>query len=176
MSSSEPTVDSATTPASSRRRLVLVTGAIVAGFVLILGAAGAWRLAGVESVAEVGEQAAIPGGTIQVDEIEHVEPAELGAPLPDGSHAVQVSLTVTADPAAPTIVSADDFTIEGTGVLAPIHASRAVPADATVPQGRSVPMVLVFAVPDASSELIMTGPGGALMTAEHDDHPGSQPE
>jgi hypothetical protein len=39
-----------------------------------------------------------------------------------------------------------------------------------------VPLVLEFAVPDASSDLILIGPGGALMTAEHDDHPGSEPE
>lgn len=166
--------ESPTRRSSDRRRVVGVTLACVLGFAVCFAAAGAWRLSGVESVAGIGVPVAIPGGTVQVDEIEHVEPAALGAPLPSGSHAVQVSLTVTADGQAPTIVSADDFAIEGTGVLSPIKASQSRPLDATVPRGASIPMVLVFAVPDQSTALVMTTPGDGLLTADHDDHPGDQ--
>jgi len=171
MSHGTPAVESRT---SDRRRAMVVALACVLGFVLLLAAAGAWRWAGVEKVAGVGESVAIPGGTVRMDAIEHVEPAQLGAPLAAGSHAVQVDLTVSADDQAPTIVSAEDFAIEGTGVTSPIKASRAQPQDATVPRGGTLPVTLIFAVPDESTALLLTVPGGALISADHDDHPGDR--
>ena len=175
MSHSQADVESVRAPLR-RRRGLWVALVCVGAFVLLLGASVAWRLAGVESVAQVGVPVAIPGGTVTLDDIEHVVPEALGAPLPSGSHAVQVSLTLTADEQAPTIVSAADFVIEGTGVTSPISASSARPQDATVPRGKSISMVLVFAVPDESTDLVMTSPGGALLTADHDDHPGDSAE
>jgi hypothetical protein len=157
-----------------RRRAAAVVLAVAVGLALCAGGAAAWRLAAAEKVAAVGAVVAIPGGQLQVDEITHVGPDTLGGVLPVGTHAVQLSMTVSADQQAPTIVSADDFTVVGTGVPAPIVASRATPQEATVPRGTSISVVLVFAVPDLSTDLVLTVPGGALVTAEHADHPGDR--
>jgi hypothetical protein len=161
-----------TAAATQGRRLAVAVLVAILAVVLVSVGWAVWRLNGVAEVAQIGTPAEIPDGHLLVEGIEHVAPSELGAPLPDGSHAVEVKVTLTADEGAGLAVSTDELVIEGTGVPEPIPPSRVVRM--SVPSGGTAPLTLVYAVPDASTDLVLVLPGGAEVSAEHDDHPGDR--
>jgi hypothetical protein len=164
-----PVVEKASA-ATRRRTIAFVVLLAVAGFLVLSAGWAAWRVAAESAVAPIGAQVAIPDGHLSVDDIDHVPPSELGGPLPDGSHAVQVNVTLTADEGTELSVATEDFVIEGTGISGALSPSRV--SLVAVPAGGVAPVALVFAVPDESTDLVMLVPGGARVTAEHPDHPG----
>lgn len=163
---------SATPTASRNRRIVLVALAVIGVAILVEFGWAGLRLASQGQVNPTGVAVAIPSGLVTVESVEHALPSELGAPLPDGSHAVAVTLTTSADAGATVEVNPAEFVIEGTGVPAPIAPSRATPAAESVPGGTSARITMFFAVPDESTDLVLDLPGGQRVSAEHDDHPG----
>jgi hypothetical protein len=161
-------------PGTANRRAILLLGALA---IVLLGIGGwaSMRLAAASQIHPLGVPIAIPHGQAQVEDIEHVPADQLGTTLPDGAHAVRVTVFLSADQDAPMDVAGSSFVIEGAGIDGAVEPSRVVPARARVLAGGVAQVSLVFAVPDESTDLVMVLPGGGRVSAEHRDHPGDQP-
>jgi hypothetical protein len=144
------------------------------GIVLVL--VGGWatmRLATAAQVQAAGTLVEIPGGQVLVNDVDHVTPDQLQAPLPEGTHAVEVQLSVSANEAVN--VDGREFVVEGTGIVGAIAPTRSEPAEAQIPAGGTAELRLIFALPDESTDLVLVLPGGGRVSAEHADHPGDRP-
>lgn len=175
-------------PSTASRNRVLAVVALVAVALLLVGAS-AWATLALRpgdarsapegtsdsGVVPVGIPATVPGGTLTVEEVEHVTPDALGgAALPPQSHATQVTLTVSAWNDGPMSLQPNDVTMTGIGIAAPLVASAVTPTSITVPAGQKQTVTLVYAVPDLSAELVLHLPDGVIASAFHADHPGEQ--
>jgi hypothetical protein len=168
------TTSSVTPKAPRNRRIVLIALAVIGlAIVAELGWAG-MRLTASTQVNPQGVPVSVSDGTVTVEAVEHAFPDELGSPLPTGTHAVAVTLSLTADADSTLEVNPSQYRVDGTGVPALIEPSRATPQSATIPGGSTVEMTLVYAVPDESTDLSLDLPDGQRISAEHDDHPGDR--
>jgi hypothetical protein len=159
-------------PARANRTPLIILGLM--GLVLVL--VGGWasvRLATAAQLAAIGTAVEIPGGHVLVNDVDHVAPDQLQAPLADGTHAVEVTPTVDADDAL--TVDPRDFVIEGVGIVGAIAPTRSEPSQLQVAGGGSADLRLIYALADESTELVLVLPGGARVNAEHADHPGDRP-
>lgn len=145
------------------------------GLVIIAGFAwGTFALLRSSTVGGTGVPIDIPGGQVTVRSVEHVDSAGFGGAVSGTAHAVEVLLTVSTASDEALRVSAQDFTIRGTGVNRPLTAILATPPAQTVLAGHSEDLRLDFAVPDDSTDLVLVLPGGRTVSAEHADHPGDR--
>jgi len=165
----------AATPSHGRGRRAPLIGLGVVGLGLV--AVFGWSVISMTPTGAVqpqGVAVGIPGGEVIVQAVEHEFPDALGKPLPAGTHAVAVTLAVSADDAGPLDLLGADFVIEGTNIQGAVGPSRSTPALLSVPRGGTRNMTLVYALPDSSTNLALDLPGGARVSAEHADHPGDR--
>lgn len=173
-----------TTPPPDRERpggRGQTVAAVVLGTLLVVGAGAS--VAGVfdprpRSTEPVGGPEVparpAPGGQAVLEHVEHVTPTVFGAPLTADSHGVQVTLSVTAEAAAATTFNSLAVRMSGTGVPQPIAPTSASPASLQLAPGDAGTVTLMFAVPDQSTDLLLTLPGGGVVSAEHENHPGDR--
>jgi hypothetical protein len=118
----------------------------------------------------VGSPALVPGGTVTVLEVEHVEvPGRITSP---DTHAIQVRFLAKPDndTSARQLVGA--MRVEGNGMngsLAPLEN----PAEIEFPNMKEGgEFSLTYLVPDESTHLGVALPGGTVVSVAHADHPG----
>lgn len=122
--------------------------------------------------AAVGAEVPVPGGFARVERVDHVEPAALGRELPVGTHAVEVGLVAASSAGTQVHLDAASISLRGNGIDASLLPER-VTSPVERPDGGGTSWTLVYAVPDASTNLTLALPGGSVVSAEHADHPGA---
>ena len=125
-------------------------------------------------IAGAGAALPVPGGQAVLEHVEHVTPAVFGAPLPADSHGVEVTLSVTAGVAAAARFDTLAVRMSGEGIAQPIAPTSASPASLRLAPGAVGTVTAMFAVPDQSTDLLLTLPDGAVVSAEHENHPGDR--
>lgn len=152
--------------------------AVVLGTLLVLGAGAS--VAGVfdpdpqGGIAGAGAALPVPGGQAVLEHVEHVTPAVFGAPLPADSHGVEVTLSVTAGMVATATFDTLALRMSGEGIAQPIAPTSASPASLRLAPGAAGTVTAMYAVPDQSTDLLLTLPDGAVVSAEHENHPGDR--
>lgn len=125
-------------------------------------------------IAGSGVPLPVPGGQAVLEHVEHVTPSVFGAPLPADSHGVEVTLTVTAEAAAAVTFDSLAVRMSGQGIPQPIAPTSASPAALQLAPGAAGTATVMFAVPDQSTDLLLTLPDGTVVSAEHENHPGDR--
>jgi hypothetical protein len=151
--------------------------AVVLGALLVLGAGAS--VVGVfdpspPGNAGAGAPAPVTSGQAELVHVEHVPPESFGASLPDGSHAVQVTMSVTASAAAAASFDGLAVRMSGEGIAQPIAPASASPDRLVLAPGATGTVTALFAVPDQSTDLVLTLPDGTVVSAEHENHPGDR--
>jgi hypothetical protein len=118
----------------------------------------------------VGTPAQVPGGSVTVLEVEHVE-----APVPSASvdsHAIQVHFLAQQDNDAISRRLIGEMGLRGNGIngiVTPLEDPREFGLGRGNDGGD---FWLTYVVPDESTRLGVALPGGAVVSVAHADHPG----
>lgn len=183
----------ALTPASPTRarqthRIIGTLIALLALLGLGLNVAQVARNGGVIWAATLGDEVAIPGGALRVEEAipEHLDPmnhsqfARLGMTMaamvpdatPEGQRTFTLLISLVGRGADGIEASADQFTVSGPGfsAVAPLRADL---GGGRVPPGSGLTGVLVFRVPAEAQQVTLRYAGGqpiALNLGEAQEH------
>jgi hypothetical protein len=133
------------------------------------------RNGGVVWAASVGDEVAIPGGGLRVDEVlpEQLDPmnhsqfARLGMTMsamvpdatPEGQRTFTLLVSLIGRGADGIVAEADQFTVSGAG-LAPVTPLRADLGGGLVPPGSGLTGLLVFRVPEEVQSVTLRYAGG----------------
>lgn len=120
----------------------------------------------------VGTAAQVPGGTVTVLEVEHVDAPEPSASV--DTHAIQVHFLAKPDNDTTAHQLAGYMRLQGNGIngiLTPLED----PAEIAISsRNEGDEFSLTYVVPDESSRLGVALPGGAVVSVAHADHPGDE--
>jgi hypothetical protein len=120
----------------------------------------------------VGSPAQVPGGTVTVLEVEHVEAPRTSATV--DTHAIQVRFLVQPNNGTSARQLVGEMRLQGSGVngsLTPLEN----PSQIELPSGKDGgEFSLTYVVPDESTGLGVGLPGGAVLSVAHADHPGDE--
>ncbi|MBO1269154.1 hypothetical protein [Arthrobacter cavernae] len=132
-----------------------------------------------EPAIPLGASASIGGGLARINgviplEVDGWVPND-GAPLAgspaDGMHRVRILLELTALEPAGITIHAADYSILGIGAGKPKPVWSS-PVSATVKQGQTIDVTLVFELPDKAIALTLQGPDGAGLSLGPGHHRG----
>lgn len=145
------------------------------------------RNGGVIWAAALGDEVALPGGALRVEQVipEHLAPmnhgryANLGMTMssmvpdstPEGQRTFTVLVTLIGRGADGLELSADQFTVSGAGV-APTSPLRSDLGYSRVPAGSGMTGVLVFRVPAEAQRLTLRYAGGHPVILQLGEAPG----
>jgi hypothetical protein len=148
--------------------------AVLAPAVAFVVAAGVWGLTTTRDhgPAGIGEAVAFEGGSFVVERVTDVDLSHpmagpgmqmnmgAGVPeIPEGFRHIDVDVTVTAGSAPGLQLEPDGFLVQGTG-LAPSSPATGSGERSFVPDGGRLTRTLTFQVPEDSTEVLLSAPGG----------------
>lgn len=185
-------------PAPARRRVrpTRTVRFLLTLLTLTVLAAGGWGLSSALSAdapfrtARIGEQVAVPGGFLLVDKVtpEHMAAMQSGKfaaggmdmssmgmdMAPEGTRRFAVDVTLAAE-GGDLSYSPEDFRVTGEGMKKETYPIRHRLGASVIPAGSAVSGNLVFQVPEAAKELVLSfGDAGGRQQVALDLGPASQ--